>query len=256
MTENTFQVLLIEDNPGDVRLIQEMLRDVNGFSFDIKHASYLKDGVELLSENNIDVIVLDLTLPDSLSYETFTRIQAEALEVPIVLLTGLDDEELGIQAMRDGAQDYLVKGPLDGDLLARALRYAIERKRAVDALRASEQLFEKMFTSLRDAVIITDNQLTSIKDCNLAATETFDCSRDEFLSITPDQFFLHPKTWQAFVKDLLHTDHTAGIKHLHQAEMMRKNEERFYAEYSLVPLEDDHNKCIGWVIIIRDITAR
>jgi diguanylate cyclase (GGDEF)-like protein/PAS domain S-box-containing protein len=256
MTENTFQVLLIEDNPGDVRLIQEMLKEVNGFSFDIKHASYLKDGLALLSENEIDVIVLDLTLPDSQSSETFSRTQAVALEVPIVLLTGLDDEELGIQAMRDGAQDYLVKGPLDGELLARALRYAIERKRAVDALRASEQLFEKMFTSLRDAVIITDDRLNSIKDCNRAATETFSCSRDEVLSIKLDQFFLHPKTWLSFVKDLLHSDHTTGIKHLHQAEMKRKNEDCFYAEYSLVPLEDDHDKCIGWVIIIRDITAR
>jgi MinD-like ATPase involved in chromosome partitioning or flagellar assembly/CheY-like chemotaxis protein len=123
------KVLLIEDNPGDARLIQMMLAEARGAPFDIERADRLSTGLGRLATGGIDVVLLDLSLPDSQGLDTFARVHAQAPEVPIVLLTGLEDEELGVEAMREGAQDYLVKGQVDSRLLVRSMRYAIERHR-------------------------------------------------------------------------------------------------------------------------------
>ena len=127
---NKPRVLLIEDNPGDARLIWEMLAEVKGSPVDLKYADRLSSGLERLAEGGIDVILLDLSLPDSEGLDTFAQVHARAPQVPIIVLTGLDDESLAVKAVREGAQDYLVKGQVDGRLLVRAIRYAIERHRA------------------------------------------------------------------------------------------------------------------------------
>ena len=138
MELRTIRVLLIEDNPGDVRLIQEMLAEVRDAQFDLACVRRLSAGLERLAAGGIDVVLLDLGLPDSLGFSTFTRVHVQAPKVPILLLTGLEDEALGVKAIREGAQDYLVKGQVSGSLLTRAIRYAIERKRGEKALRTSE----------------------------------------------------------------------------------------------------------------------
>ncbi len=137
-------VLLIEDNPADVRLIQEYVASVKGSSLNLLTASRLSEGMEIFSSSKVDAILLDLSLPDSKGMETFFKVRLEQPTVPILLLTGLSDEELAIQAVREGAQDYLVKGQVDGSLLVRAVNYAIERQRLLaqleDARRAAHQL--------------------------------------------------------------------------------------------------------------------
>jgi Flp pilus assembly CpaE family ATPase len=140
MDDKPIRALLIEDNPGDARLIREMLADVKIPSFDIKRAERLSAGLECLAEGGIDVVLLDLSLPDSHGLETFASVHAEAPEVPIIVLTGLADTELGVKAVREGAQDYLVKGELNGALLVRSVRYGIERHRArADQLRKAQR---------------------------------------------------------------------------------------------------------------------
>lgn len=129
------KILLVEDNPGDSRLIREMLAEAMGVTFDLEYADRLQAGLEHLSEGRIEVVLLDLGLPDSQGLETLSRTYAQAPEVPIVVLTGLDDEMLGVQAVNKGAQDYLIKGQADKNLLVRAIRYAIERKRTEDRER-------------------------------------------------------------------------------------------------------------------------
>ena len=133
------KILLVEDNPGDVRLIREMLRHARGGPFDVEPADRLSPALEKLSGGGIDIALLDLTLPDSHGLETFTAAHAHAPDVPIVILTGLDDETLAATAVRQGAQDYLVKGQVDVNLLAQTVRYSIERKQAHAAHRALEQ---------------------------------------------------------------------------------------------------------------------
>ena len=130
MIDRQIKVLLIEDNPGDARLIEEMLFKVDGTLFDLENADRLSDGLTRIRKGGIDVVLLDLGLPDSAGLDTFEKVYDQAPEVPIVMLTGLDDTELALEGVRMGAQDYLVKGRAEGDLLARTLRYAIERKAA------------------------------------------------------------------------------------------------------------------------------
>ena len=128
------RILLIEDNIGDARLIEEMLSEAGGKLFHLVRVDRLSAGLERLAAGDIAAVLLDLGLPDSQGYETFDRVQRQAPQVPIILLTGRDDEELAIRAVRQGGQDYLVKGQVDGRLLARTLRYGIERKRAEEEL--------------------------------------------------------------------------------------------------------------------------
>jgi len=128
------RILLVEDNAGDARLILETLKDA-GLRFELRHAPRLGDALPLLAERAADVVLLDLSLPDAHGLETVRRALAAGPETAIVVLTGLDDESVAIQAVQAGAQDYLVKGQVEPGTLSRALRYAMERKR-LDAERA------------------------------------------------------------------------------------------------------------------------
>jgi len=125
---NNIKILLVEDNSGDVRLIQEMLRETN-IRFILVCVDTLLEGVKHLSKGAIDVVLLDLGLPDSQGIDTFEKIYDQAPDVPIVMYTGLSDEETAIKMVKTGAQDYLVKGQIDINMLGRTLRYAIERKK-------------------------------------------------------------------------------------------------------------------------------
>ena len=123
------KVLLIEDNPGDARLIKEMLVEEKGIIFDLEWKSNLSDGLKRLDDGGIDIILLDLMLPDSIGgFYTFSKTQAQAPQIPIVVMTGFDDESFAISTVRMGAQDYLIKGKVDSSLLVRTIRYAIARK--------------------------------------------------------------------------------------------------------------------------------
>jgi signal transduction histidine kinase len=136
-------VLLVEDNDGDARLIREMLHDASGARFRLECADRLDSGLQRIAAGGVDVVLLDLSLPESQGLDTLFRVHAQAPAIPVVVLTGSKDEELGNTAVQSGAQDYLIKGQVDGPLLARALRYAIERGRIEEELRRRvEQLAE------------------------------------------------------------------------------------------------------------------
>ena len=126
------KVLLVDNNPGDVCMVREMLAEVNGDAFSLECAEQLSTGLARLAKGGIDMVFLDLSLPDSRGLDTFSRTYAQAPQVPIIVLTGLDDEQVAVQAVRKGAQDYLVKGHVDSNLLVRAMHYAVERKRAAE----------------------------------------------------------------------------------------------------------------------------
>jgi two-component system cell cycle sensor histidine kinase/response regulator CckA len=130
LKDDEIKVLLIEDNPSDARLLKETFSEVSTPIFNITHVDRLNVGLQHLAWTDFDVILLDLTLPDASGLETLLQVHAVSPEQPILVLTGLDDEGLATKAMQEGAQDYLVKAEVDRDLLLRAIRYAIERKRA------------------------------------------------------------------------------------------------------------------------------
>jgi len=122
-------VLLIEDNPGDARLIREMLAEDPGAPFALHFADRLARGLEHLASNQTGLVLLDLSLPDSFGLDTFAKVFAHSPDVPIIVLTGNDDQRVALSAVKGGAQDYLVKGKLDRELLLRSMQYSIERKR-------------------------------------------------------------------------------------------------------------------------------
>jgi Flp pilus assembly CpaE family ATPase len=119
--------MLVEDNPADARLVRELLTEASAVGFEMAHVDRLVEAIERLKAETFDIILLDLRLPDSAGLETFTRIRDQAPDTPIVVLTGLADDELGTSAVTEGAQDYLVKGQVDGASLARSIRYAVAR---------------------------------------------------------------------------------------------------------------------------------
>jgi DNA-binding NtrC family response regulator len=130
LPEASIRLLLIEDNPGDADLVREMLDSTSEASFELEHAERLSGGLALLAGSGCDVVLLDLELPDSSGLDTFYELHAAVPWIPVVVLTGSSDSGTGIQAVAAGAQDFLVKGTVDGSMLARRIRYAVERKRA------------------------------------------------------------------------------------------------------------------------------
>jgi signal transduction histidine kinase len=144
------RALLVEDNPGDARLIREMLSEAGAVhpSVDLAYADRLASGLEYLATTGADVILLDLSLPDSSGLTTFSEAHAAAPGVPIVVLSGLDDESVAVRAVKEGAQDYLVKGQVDGGTILRSMRYAIERQRLEAARRDLERQRDEFFASV------------------------------------------------------------------------------------------------------------
>ncbi len=154
-------VLLIEDNPGDARLIREVIADAQGVPIELEWADRLSTGLQRLGRKGIDVVLLDLTLPDSQGFETFLKAHEQFPSVPIVVLSGLDDETLAVEAVQKGAQDYLVKGQVDGKTLVRVMRYAIERKRL---LQIRDEFVGTVSHELRTPLAITREGISLMLD--------------------------------------------------------------------------------------------
>lgn len=129
MVGQRLRILLVEDNPGDARLVKETVAEADGGRFEITHLIRCEEAIKRVREEVFDVVLLDLSLPDSKGLETVERVSGAAPQLPIVIMTGLDDEDVAVAAAKIGAQDYLVKGHIDSRGLVRSLRYALERKR-------------------------------------------------------------------------------------------------------------------------------
>lgn len=149
MSIQAVHTLLVEDNPGDTRLIRELVTGVPSARFTWENVVTLNHAKEILRAEAFDLVLLDLSLPDSQGLDTFVHLHPHAVCLPVVVLTNLEDEWLAFEAVRAGAQDYLVKGQVDGPLFVRALRSAIERKRTETALRARNQQLAVIVEQLR-----------------------------------------------------------------------------------------------------------
>lgn len=140
MIPDLIKILLVEDNPGDARLFRIALEESERHKFEITHAENFQKARGHLANANFDLILLDLTLPDCFGLETLLRVRSQTAETPIVVLTGNDNEDLAVSAVKEGAQDYLVKGKVENDILVRSIRYAIERNKILFELDKARQL--------------------------------------------------------------------------------------------------------------------
>ena len=178
MDAQKIQVLLVEDNPTDVLLVKDELSHAVGASFSVVLVEQLKDALGLLPAQHFDVVLLDLSLPDSQGFETFVRLHEAAPQIPIVVLSGRDGQ-LAIQAVQAGAQDYLVKGRLGDDVLPRSIRYAIERQRAERTLAESKERYRLLIEQSPDGYLVhCDGEIVF---ANAAALKMFGAARPEQL---------------------------------------------------------------------------
>jgi PAS domain S-box-containing protein len=189
------RILLIEDNPGDADLIEAMLLRAN-VQFELECVQRLAAGIARLITANFDVILLDLGLPDSQGLGSLGKLNEIGPKAPVIVLTGLADEEIGARAVMEGAQDYLIKGQVDHNLLSRAIRHAIERAK----LESEREQYFKFFQTSADLMCIADSSGTFIKT-NPAFTETLGYTEAE-LAAKPFLEFVHPDDKQATLEEM------------------------------------------------------
>jgi len=254
MTSDQMRVLLIEDDPDDILLVKEALADVSLGKIKLEYTGRLSRGLIELSSHPYDVVLLDLNLPDSRGLETLKTVIKSYPKVPVVVLSGLADDLTTIEAVRRGAQDYLVKGDISGPTLVRVLRYAIERKMAEAILRESEAKYRALVETTPNGIILTDLDGKLVL-CNqqTATLHGYD-SPEEMIGINVYELVVPADRQLAG----LNTQKTLTEGRVMNAEytLVRKDGSHFPAEISAALLRDAAGAPTGFIGTTRDTTER
>lgn len=251
MRDVNIRILLVEDNPGDAVIINEMLKEIYPKKFELVHFKRLEDSVSHVNEN-FDIVLLDLNLPDSRGIETFNEMNKNAPEMPIIILTGLLDEELAINIVAEGAQDYLVKGNIDKQLLSRSIKYSIERKRIEMDLRKSEEKYRVMVEKIESGLFLI-NSKNEINYVNSQMAGMLGYKIDELLN--RDIYSLIKKNCRPVFKKHLQTKNK-GIGQTYELQFLKNNGSSLWVLMSTNPLKKINGEYIGAISIMTDITAR
>ncbi len=171
MQNNPVHILVVEDNPLDVRLVKEYLNENIGYNYSLSSSDTLAGGLKNLYDNHFDVVLLDLNLPDSYGIDTFETLYSSYPLVPIILLTGVSDELLGIEAIKKGAQDYLIKGQINGVLLLRTIKYAIERLKNAQEIVRLNRLYNVLSNTNQTIVRVHDEKKLFEEICRIAVED-------------------------------------------------------------------------------------
>lgn len=183
-THPALSVLIVEDNPGDLFLLEETLRLTNISFSKILKATSAAAAIDVLKTQEVSVVLLDLSLPDSSGFNSYAQINEFADSIPIIVLTGLADTELALETMAKGAQDYLVKGEYDERLLAKSIQYSIERNRIRLSLIESNESYRNLFFNNPLPIFIWDMETLAILEVNDVAQEEYGYNREELLEMT------------------------------------------------------------------------
>jgi diguanylate cyclase (GGDEF)-like protein/PAS domain S-box-containing protein len=255
------KVLLVEDNPGDARLLREMFNEQGSSRTEVTIAQSMGEAEKYLAEHDVDIVLLDLGLPDVNGLDVVRRAHAAAPRVPLVVLTGLDDETLAARALQEGAQDYLVKSQIDtyGTTrgLVRALRYAIERKSLEDALFEEKERAQVTLNSIGDAVACTDlsGNLTFL---NVVAEKLTGWSWQEAAGLPmADVFRILDTTNREIIPDPMDRA-VRGDQTVHlpaNSILVRRDGFEIPIEDSVAPIHDGEGRAAGAVIVFRDVSV-
>jgi PAS domain S-box-containing protein len=200
MNDKSIKILLIEDDTGDADYLREILSEDKNSPFKIEWVDRLKTGLNHLSDSRFDIVLLDLYLPDSQGLDTFTKVRIRTPELPIIVLSGLDDETTAINAVKEGAQDYLVKGQLDCNLLKRSIYYAIERKQTEKKLKEETNLSRILLDNIPCVALLIKPETREIVHANehalkVGAVPGKQCFVTWGKSSVPCPWCLAPELW-------------------------------------------------------------
>jgi sigma-B regulation protein RsbU (phosphoserine phosphatase) len=249
------RVLIIEDNAGDSRLLTELLSESPSHLFQTRTAQRLSEALEMLARNSADVVLTDLSLPDSEGLNTFHRIHERAPHVPVIVLTGHDDEALALKTVEAGAQDYLVKGHVDSYLLTRAIRYSVKRAQMENELAEERNLLRNVINNLLESIYVKDSKGRYRLD-NLAHMRSLGASRlEDVIGKTAFDFFPHDAAVRFQSDDQAVIRSGKPVVNRQEAIMDETGNKRWLST-TKVPLRNGDGKIIGLVGIGRDITER
>jgi PAS domain S-box-containing protein len=249
-------ILQIEDNPSEIVLMRAMLAEAGAGQFELTSVDRLAQGLERLSAGGIDLVMLDLGLPDSNGLETFAKVHIHAPQLPIIVLSSLDDESVAMKTVHEGAQDYMVKGEnMDARLLVRTIHYAIERKRAERAMAEQHKLLRTLIDNLPDLIYAKDPQGRLFLN---------NAAHMRFLGATKPEDALGKTVYDCFPKEIADNFFADEQRVILSGEPLINREEasidrtgrRVWVLTTKVPLRDATGKSLGMVGITRDITAR
>ncbi|MDB5550987.1 MAG: hypothetical protein JWL86_971 [Rhizobium sp.] len=249
-------VLLIDDNPGDARLIRELFNVQGSRHAEFTHVECMQEAEHHLGQRTADIILLDLGLPDTHGLAAIRRAHAVAPRIPLVVLTGLDDESLAMQALQEGAQDYLVKGQIETHGLLRALRYAIERKTLEEALFAEKERAQVTLNSIADAVICTD-VLGNISFLNSAAEAATGWPLPEAVGWPMGHIFCVLEGVRDVITSpiIFAAEQDRSMILPAKCNLVRRDGFNIPIEYSVASINNREGQITGAVVVFRDVSA-
>jgi two-component system sensor histidine kinase UhpB len=250
------RILIVEDNAGDARLMRQHLAgDSVAEAFQVVEVDRLALALQSLDETGFEAVLLDLSLPDSQGIDTLTSMRAAKPGIPIVVLSSINDELLGLQLLRAGAQDYLVKEEVTASLLRRSLRYAVERKRAEVELRRSELFLESIVENIPDMIFVKDAGELKFVRFNKAGEELLGCQRRELIG--KSDYDLFPKDEADFFTGADRNVLSIGnVLDIQEEPILTKTKGLRYLHTKKIPIFDDSGQVLYLLGISEDITER
>jgi PAS domain S-box-containing protein len=250
-TPQPLRILIVEDDLIDRKLLERLLAQSSLGTCAVQKADRLSGALELLREQSFDAVLLDLGLPDSQGMNSAVRLQAQAPQTPIIVLSGLDDANVATQAVQIGVQDYLIKGQVDASLLMRAIRYALERKKAERQLQATELRYRTIFENSAVAIMMVDEQ-EKVVSWNKFTEQLLGRTQDQLRGRDIKQFYPESQ-WQE-IRAL--SVRRKGMDHHFETKMIRGDGSMIDVDISLSVVQDSEGRPTGSIGVIQDITER
>lgn len=245
--DNTINVLFIEDNPPDIRLVHELLKEAKQDQFLLVNKGTLSVSLDMLAKQPFDVILLDLGLPDSQGIDTFREINKIAFNIPIIILTGLQDETIAVKTIAEGAQDYLIKGKFDGNTLARSIRYAVERKHNENVIYEYAEIIqsshEAIFSLTLDGII---------RRWSHTAETIYHYTADEIIG---KSFLILISTKdKKSIESLLQAIKSGDSFSQYEINLLDKDGHLVNSLMSIAPIKNKFGSIIGIAVLTQDVT--
>lgn len=251
--KTSLNILVVEDNPGDIFLFREFLRATDIEIGTVYEAVTLADARRVLESETVNLLFLDLSLPDGFGLDSYSKISPLAQRMPVILLTGLADTNTALQALSMGAQDYLIKGDFDEKLLSRAIRYSLERKRNQENILESEERYRELFNNNPMPMWVMDISSLQFLEVNGAAVRAYGYTNEEFLGITLADVRLGGKK-EALLQEVRDILDSRDVVHLGLRQHVKKNGDIIFAEVTWHNISYKQHPAI--LVLANDVTQR